>query len=717
MKPVKIHHFKQHERKVARQVRYYVLLAAIVVLGNWPLSFLQRPLAGDALNVAFPIRYFLGETLQNFLQPFWMPYITGGHPVYLESTFWYPVSWITAYVFGYSFYSFQLEYVLHLVFAAWGMYYLCRKLHFWARISMLVAIAYSFSGFFVGNAQHLDWIISGAWTPWVLASVVDLVHKPDVKSGVKLAVFNYLLLTGGSLSTFWFLQYVLLVFVLVALVQGLLHHADIYSWGLLKRFIMSYLLLFACGAYYLLALWQSLPWLSPTDWSSFSSLLQETLPAESLATLLFPFLATSTPEVQNMGFSMINLYVGLIPLLFIPLLLFSRPPWPVTFFFLVGLGTLALGLWQPLTMWDWLAPLPQISLSQGAILLQLLPLMGVLLAGGWGMHTYVVFRHRYRKPVLWAAGIMVAAITIGALVAAFHLPVEPWMAIQDAMHLNGGLPPWVIMLVQAPLQLAIVAGFIGIVWMRMRFRLIIPLLVLDLLLAYHLNAPYSQYMTASGTAPGQLDEVLELMPQGFPTMPVQPVGTLPLEKEELLPFTTNVSIYLKHPFFGGKNQFQLEAFESWQEDPQSKLLEEAPLAFLSGKPFFPGPVELSEEWLEHLAQHDWLPTATAAIEVNRLLPNRLIFVVNSSQEQMLVLLQNYFPGWEARVNGRPVEIEPVNGTFMAVPVTTGKNLVLFHHEPALVQTGYTVSLSVFFLLCIWVLVIKRAIRLRHYPLR
>lgn len=65
--------------------------------------------------------------------------------------------------------------------------------------------------------------------------------------------------------------------------------------------------------------------------------------------------------------------------------------------------------------------------------------------------------------------------------------------------------------------------------------------------------------------------------------------------------------------------------------------------------------------------------------------------VKTSGNCLLFLSDNYFPGWQAEVDGQKVEIYRANYSFRAVPITAGDHQVVFSYHPASLRSGAIVS--------------------------
>ena len=72
------------------------------------------------------------------------------------------------------------------------------------------------------------------------------------------------------------------------------------------------------------------------------------------------------------------------------------------------------------------------------------------------------------------------------------------------------------------------------------------------------------------------------------------------------------------------------------------------------------------------------PPQATIIEDRR---NRVVIETQNEDSGMLVLSDNYYPGWSASVDGAPAEIFRANCTMRAVKVPAGRHMVSFVFMP------------------------------------
>jgi hypothetical protein len=85
-------------------------------------------------------------------------------------------------------------------------------------------------------------------------------------------------------------------------------------------------------------------------------------------------------------------------------------------------------------------------------------------------------------------------------------------------------------------------------------------------------------------------------------------------------------------------------------------------------------------------------------------PERMALTVNTPADGVLLVGENYYPGWVARVDGAPVEIIRADISLRAVPLRAGTHRVEFTFDPLSVKIGLAVSILTFLLCLVGLLV-------------
>lgn len=80
--------------------------------------------------------------------------------------------------------------------------------------------------------------------------------------------------------------------------------------------------------------------------------------------------------------------------------------------------------------------------------------------------------------------------------------------------------------------------------------------------------------------------------------------------------------------------------------------------------------------------------------------NEVDLKTNSAGPSILFLSDNFFPGWQAFVNGRKAEILRADYSFRAVAVPPGESTVSFKYQPESFSTGLKISLLSLIVLCL-----------------
>jgi hypothetical protein len=126
--------------------------------------------------------------------------------------------------------------------------------------------------------------------------------------------------------------------------------------------------------------------------------------------------------------------------------------------------------------------------------------------------------------------------------------------------------------------------------------------------------------------------------------------------------------------------------------------EEAALAVMRAPSFDPAANVVLEvdnsRALDWTAARDGTADAgDAAIEVLLYEPERVTATVTAPAGGWLVLSDAWYPGWEATVDGEPVQVERANVLFRAIAVPAGSHRVEWTYRPASFRLGTAISLG------------------------
>jgi Bacterial membrane protein YfhO len=86
-------------------------------------------------------------------------------------------------------------------------------------------------------------------------------------------------------------------------------------------------------------------------------------------------------------------------------------------------------------------------------------------------------------------------------------------------------------------------------------------------------------------------------------------------------------------------------------------------------------------------------TGTGRARITAYEPERVVIRSRADAASLLVLSDIHYPGWNATVNGRDVDIERVDYLLRGIPVPAGASIVEMRYEPLSFRIGWIVSLA------------------------
>jgi hypothetical protein len=113
----------------------------------------------------------------------------------------------------------------------------------------------------------------------------------------------------------------------------------------------------------------------------------------------------------------------------------------------------------------------------------------------------------------------------------------------------------------------------------------------------------------------------------------------------------------------------------------------------------PNPVYADANWKVYAnpsaRPRAWIEGATGLAGVEEHSARHITVKVTSSGSGTLVLSELFYPGWKARVNGRPQRIDEVHGGLRGVAIPQGESVVTVDYEPQSVMLGAILTILTF----------------------
>jgi hypothetical protein len=655
----------------------------------------------DIMDIYLPWKYFVGESIRNGHLPLWNPFLNSGFPQMGDPNTWYPVSWIIALFRRYDIYAVHFEHLLHLYIAAIGMYKIGQYYRMSRSTSILIGAAYMFSGFFVGNAQHTGWIISGAWFPFVYYYFIQLKDKPGLLESLKLGLCSFLMFSGGYPGIFISSGYIFLTFsIWIFLKIALAKDFDLLKqW--LKFLSVSVLVFVLLSAVVIVSSLDLTRHISrgtglPFDKSHWG-VLTGSLPPKALLTFLFSY--TGTIKDQNFwgaDFSVVNCYFGVISLLILIFINFQKGvSFRIRSFTIIGVLFVLIALAEitPFRKWMYMF-VPFMNLFRFSAFFRMFAIFFLLLVAGLGLDHLLASKELQKK---FFRFLLVVIVLFVFLEIFLFFNMERWqfkeLLFQKPSEFDkiSGLKEKIFL--QCFFQIGIITALVLIFkyWPKHVKHYLVCITCLDMVIATQMNI----YATVVQKYPSEnVNRAFLSLPNGYPL----PALTLPMSKTTdaalrgTIPYLwTCMAIYHKIPSCDGNSPYSLYTMGKAMKTGLYQQINDNPLLFLAS---VNGASVVDTNTIDK--------NSFSKIRITSFNPNLLEATVISDTTENIVLLQNYYPYWTAIVNGTEQSVKLTNETFMSVKLDKGDNKVSFEFKPYKVIYAFWVSFGSL-VLCVSVL--------------
>ncbi len=675
--------------KPSKNLQQAGFIILIILMALWQISLFQYTLKWDAIDITLPWRYFVVDAFLENQIPWWNPFQHHGFAQGLSLETWYPLAYLLGIARGYDLYSLNLEYIIHLTLAAYGFYRLARVLGIPHQGSLWGALVFPLSGFFIGNAQHTGWIVAGAWIPHILATYIQWLGKPNLKSTLALTIFSFCFVSGGYIAYTIIMLYVIGITWVFHLVKKIRHDGNPINFLWLSARLL--LCILTTLSILLVALWQLKSQIDRGGGLSGDAIMKGSLYFKHLVSLILPFSTVKGDYNFWQGDqSMMNLYLG-IPTLMLLILSVKRLDHSFyRFWWTMALLSLGFALATELPLRQWLNTIPLFDLFRFPSLYRYFTILSLTLIAAKmiGDHRYPNDDiSRFRNQVLkLSSGFSVLSLTGLAL-----------LIVRDPRVVSNVISLKIVNVSDAmTLQLSIIIALLVVFMLGCRllknrmafFSILLLYTATDLVISSQLNARVS----VLSEEPFQvIQECLSKLPKGYPLPPLHDaVGSNSDQNLHSGVLYRNTNTLYKRIGWNGYTPYQYQRYIEFEKTPSF----EKALALPS---LFAATALTRQPGNDYDDSYPVLNLPSNQFQITKFGPNHITAETNLDYRSAVIYNQNLAKGWTAKVDETFREIIPVDMALMGVVVESGSHIVEFIYNPGNLYNALIISLVSLFL--------------------
>ncbi len=641
------------------KLKYPFFIFLVCLIAFLPLSSFLFALKNDAFIYNFPNKFFFSEALRHGYLPVWNPYLNFGFPLYADPGFawWHPITWLFG-VLGYNAYTFTIEVLLYIYIAGLGMYWLGRNLNFHKKTSLMMGCMYMCSGFFIGNLQHINFLTCAAFLPWLISFWLLYQQKPTLINFAGFGMAIFLLCAGGHpaipIGTAFFLGMIVILYPLFFQLRNklrfyLINQVQLITIGLL---FLSPILLSYCTLF---------PYYSRSGPVNHLESANVGFTPLSYLSFIFPFCTIKGTNFFLTDVSMRNAYFSLLGIFSFILFIINRQKNKLQYIFLIAGALMLFISFGGHVKENIYTHLPLLKSVRTNGEFRVFAIFSFILCGSFELNQ--LFTNERLLVGKWKS--LFKWLLIFSLLASFIL-----VALSNPQNIISSGSASIIQTFKQIIDnitfpQAFLISFISVsllsaiyLWSFSHIyrskKILIAIFLLDICLNCWLMLP----ITGVGkTSVKSIQQIITKSPKGFPFPQLNNNQTISKINEDETILIGNWSWYDKqiiHPRIEYPSQL-ISTMQFYRT-----------IAALSvwNKPFV---------FLKHNSQNH--------LTLTHFTPNSFSFNLEVPKSDTLIVLQNFFPGWVAKINNNVVPITKHCGTFISIPVNKGAKTASFQFFP------------------------------------
>jgi len=631
----------------------------------------------DFASEFFPARWFMMNSLENGVWPFWCPYRSMGIPAHADpqSFIFYLPFWLMTLMGQYNPYFWGVEFIFHVFMAGWGFYKLAQCFSKQQIACFLIACCYMLSGPFTGNAQHYSWIIALAWLPWALNYMIRIFETPSLKNALCFALALSLMFTGGYSGFCFILFYFFIVFALTHLIRMIIQKEGEKLKKLCLFLVLSGIALVLFSLPSLISYLETTHYVTRGDGLTFKQATAAAFVPKALLSLFFPWMASYSREWMALDISMRSIFVGLFTVFFFIIGLFQRKNTNVWFFIGWGILCLLLSFGNQLPLYKLAYKMPFINMLRIQTIFRCFVVISILIVATKGCESVCLNFSRYRMffmAFLLSLGVMYLIVMISHFTKVdFH----HYKDYENSFY-------WGL---QALFYVVLILVVAILLWRNTKHaQSILAIgLVLDLVVMTWLcltSTGFQIYLTNA-----QFAQILKAVPHDFP-LPQEVTSSERLKHE--LDYGTmyqNLGCFAKKIEWASRDPFKLKNHEEMLQP----YFEKDELLYLPKAVFFPAEIVYSETPLRLSVDTAYSSDSSlkahyetvAEVEFTSFKPGEAKLHTVTEETRPLALAQMYYPGWKAVMdNDIPLQIQQLNTAMISVDVPKGEHHIRLYYD-------------------------------------